>query len=36
MFVGKKEEVLKLKHFLNSDGYKAAMLFGRRLVGKRN
>lgn len=34
MFIGRKEEVLRLKKLLNSDGYRAAMLFGRRRVGK--
>ena len=34
MFIGRKEEVVKLKRFLDGDGYKAAMIFGRRRVGK--
>lgn len=34
MFIGRKEEIRKLKSLLNSDGYKAALLFGRRRVGK--
>lgn len=34
MFIGREEEILKLKLFLNSNRYKAAMLFGRRRVGK--
>ncbi len=34
MFIGRKEEILKLRNFLNGDGCKAAMLFGRRRVGK--
>lgn len=34
MFVGRKEEIGKLKKILNVDGYKSAMIYGRRRVGK--
>lgn len=34
MFIGRKEEIKKLKELLNGDQYKSAMIFGRRRVGK--
>lgn len=34
MFIGRKEETKKLKELLSGNDYKAAMLFGRRRVGK--
>lgn len=34
MFVGRKEEIRKLKELMAGDAYKAMMIFGRRRVGK--
>ncbi len=34
MFIGRKEEIRKLKELMTDDEYKAMMLFGRRRVGK--
>ncbi len=34
MFIGRKEEIRKLKELISGDDYKAMMLFGRRRVGK--
>lgn len=34
MFIGRKEEIGKLKKLINGNGFKSAMVYGRRRVGK--